>query len=474
MSDVELCYMRATEALARFRRKQLSPVELLEALIRRAVAVEPKVNAFTFKYFDQALEAAKQAEARYMRGEARPLEGLPTAIKDESEIEGWPTSNASFLMQDYVAETTSFTVQRLLDAGAIVHARTATPEFSIAGVTWSEMWGVTRNPWSLAHTPGGSSGGSGAALAAGTTTLANGSDIGGSIRIPASFCGVVGYKAPYGRNPENPPFNLEYYNHSGPLARDVADCVLLQNVMSGPHPGDIASFLPELTLTNQFEGVQGLRIAFSLDFDYKPVDMEVRQNALGALDVFESLGAEVDEVQLGWTDQCGHAALDHLGYAMMGCYLQEFYEMNADKMMSYSRWFAEYAEQVTWREFLEAEMVAGEMFLRLSEVFAEHDLLVCPTVASEGVAAEFDPAADEIFVDGVSVEPNLGWAMTYPFNMLSRCPVLSVPSGRAANGVPTGMQIVAPPYADLRVFQAAAAYEQEVGPFYSPAHLPEL
>jgi amidase len=187
MANIELCYLSATEALERFRAKTLSPVELMGAVITRAEEVEPKINAFTFKYYDEAMEAARDAEARYAKGEARLLEGIPTAIKDESEIAGLPTSKASFLLEDYVPESTSFTVERLLEAGAIVHARTATPEFSIAGVTWSEMWGVTRNPWSLEHTPGGSSGGSGASLAAGTTILANGSDIGGSIPHPSLF-----------------------------------------------------------------------------------------------------------------------------------------------------------------------------------------------------------------------------------------------------------------------------------------------
>jgi Asp-tRNA(Asn)/Glu-tRNA(Gln) amidotransferase A subunit family amidase len=472
MSDLDLCYLSASQALELFRRRELSPVELLKALIERADQVEPSVNAFTFTYFDEALESAKEAEARYMRGEARPLEGIPTAIKDESEIEGWPTSNASFLMKDYVAETTSLTVERLLAAGVVVHARTATPEFSIAGVTWSDMWGVTRNPWSLDYTPGGSSGGSGASLAAGTTTLANGSDIGGSIRIPASFCGVVGYKAPYGRNPENPPFNMEYYNHSGALARNVSDCILLQNVMSGPHPGDIASLKPKLIIPTELEAIRGWRIAYSLDLGYKQIDPGVRANTLGALDVFRDLGAEVQEVDLGWPQASGKAALDHLGYAMMGCYLREFHAMGAEQMTSYARWFAEYAAEVTWREFIEAEMLAGEMYRPLSALFQEYDLFVCPTIASDGVPADFDPSVDEIQVDGMRVEPNLGWAMTYPFNMLSRCPVLSVPSGRAPNGVPTGMQVVGPPYEDLRVFQAAAAYEGEVGSFCSQERHP--
>ena len=474
MADIELCYLSATEALERFRAKTLSPVELMEALISRAEEVEPKINAFTFKYYDEAMEAAKDAEVKYARGEARSLEGIPTAIKDESEIAGLPTSNASFLLQDYVPESTSFTVERLLDAGAIVHARTATPEFSIAGVTWSEMWGVTRNPWSLEYTPGGSSGGSGASLAAGTTTLANGSDIGGSIRIPASFCGVVGYKPPFGRNPEGAPFNMEYYNHSGPLARNLDDCILLQNLMSGPHPLDIGSLKPKLVIPSTFEDIKNWRIAYDLDLGYKPIDPDVRENTLKALDVFRDLGAAVEEVDLEWTKDCGKAAIDHLGYAIMGCYLREFYEMDREKMMTYSRDFTEYSMKVTWKDFLEAEIMAGEMYASLGSIFQEFNVFICPTIAADGLPADFDPSVDEIKVDGRVVSPVLGWAMTYPFNMLSRCPVLSVPTGRASNGVPTGMQLVGPAYEDLIVFHAAAAYEKAQGAFCSQGNYPEL
>lgn len=474
MTNIELCYLSATEALELFRAKKLSPVELMKAVIERAEEVEPKINAFTFKYYDQAMQAAKDAEARYTKGEARPLEGIPTAIKDESEIAGLPTSNASFLLQDYVPESTSFTVERLLEAGAIVHARTATPEFSIAGVTWSEMWGVTRNPWNLACTPGGSSGGSGASLAAGTTILANGSDIGGSIRIPASFCGVVGYKPPFGRNPEGAPFNMEYYNHTGPLARNLDDCSLLQNLMSGPHPLDIGSLKPKLVIPSTFEGIKEWRVAYDLDLGYKRIDPEVRENMLKALEVFKELGASVEEVDLGWTEACGKASEDHLGYAMMGCYLREFYEMDREKMMSYSREFAEFSMKVTWKDFLEAEMMAGEMYASLGPLFQEFNLFICPTNSAHGLPADFDPTVDEIKVDGKAVSPMLGWTMTSPFNMLSRCPVLSIPTGRATNGVPTGMQLVGPSYEDLVVFQAAAAYERFLGAFCNQENHPEL
>lgn len=474
MTNIELCYLSAGEALDRFRAKTLSPVELMEAVIERAEEVEPKVNAFTFKYYDEAMEAAKEAEARYMKGEARPLEGIPTAIKDESEIAGLPTSNASFLLQDYVPEATSFTVERLLDAGIIVHARTATPEFSIAGVTWSEMWGVTHNPWSLDYTPGGSSGGSGASLAAGTTILANGSDIGGSIRIPASFCGVVGFKPPFGRNPEGAPFNMEYYNHSGPLTRNLTDCILLQNLMSGPHPLDIGSLKPKYVLPSSFEGIKDWRIAYDLDLGYKPIDPQVMENTLKALEVFEQLGATIEEVDLGWTKDCDKAAEDHLGYAMMGCYLREFYEKDREKMMSYTRSFVEYAMDVTWQEFVEAEMMAGEMYASLGPIFQEFNLFICPTISTAGIPADFDSTVDVIKVDGEKVDPEVGWALTTEFNMLSRCPVLSIPTGQSSNGVPTGMQLVGPAYEDLVVFQAAAAYEDAQGAFCNQDNYPDL
>ena len=178
MSDLELCYLPATEAIARFKAKTLSPVELLEALIHRADQVEPVINAFTYRHFDEAMANAKKAEAKYASGQrTRVLEGLPIGIKDENFIKGKPTSSGSLIMKDFVATETSVGNERILRAGGIVHARTATPEFSSAGYTNSRLWGVTRNPWNPEFTPGGSSGGSAASLASGTSAIATGSDI---------------------------------------------------------------------------------------------------------------------------------------------------------------------------------------------------------------------------------------------------------------------------------------------------------
>ena len=189
MNDAELCYLPATEALAAFRARTLSPRELMQAVIARAEAIAEPVNAFTFTYFEEALAAASAAERRYAKGEtAGPLDGLPVGIKDESFIAGKPTSSGSLVTEDEIAERSSAMNERIMAAGGIVHARTATPEFSCAGYTWSRRWGITRNPWNPEFTPGGSSGGSAASLAAGTSALATGSDIAGSIRIPASAC----------------------------------------------------------------------------------------------------------------------------------------------------------------------------------------------------------------------------------------------------------------------------------------------
>src|SRR4030081_363740 len=270
----DLHYLSATDALRMFRSRELSPVELVTAVIAQAEKVEPKINAFADKHYESALEEARAAEARYSnRGDgARPLDGLPVAVKEEAAIKGQKNTLGSLALKDVVADHTSVFVQRILDAGGIVHARTTTPEFACAPVTWSRLWGVTRNPWNGEFSPGGSSGGSGASLAAGSTALATGSDIAGSIRIPASFCGVVGFKPPYGRVPQLPPYNLDTYCHCGPLGRTVADCLLFENALAGPHPDDVVSLRPKLELPQQLEGVKGMRIALSNDLGDWPID----------------------------------------------------------------------------------------------------------------------------------------------------------------------------------------------------------
>lgn len=470
----DLCYLSASEALARFKARKLSPVELMKALIARAEAVQPKINAFTFTYFDQALDKASAAEARYMKtdGRVRPLEGIPFAVKDEAYIKGWPTSSASLISKDKIAETTSPEIERMLKAGVIVHARTATPEFSCLGQTWSRRWGVTRNPWNTDKTPGGSSGGSAASLAAGTTTIASGSDIGGSIRIPASCCGVVGFKAPYGRIPQDPPFNLDVYCHSGGLARTVADMALIQNTMAGPHPHDIATIRPKLRIppVDSLGSIKGWKVAYSVDLGYAEVDKDVAKNTRDAVAAFKVLGATVEEVDLGWDLSVLATAMNHLNH-IFGAAIGQNLREHRYEMTSYARKWSEAAQLSTPADFFASLVGAGAMYRTLGPILDAHDVFICPTTALSAVRADLDPTKEEVTINDKPVDSVLGWVLTYPFNVMSRCPVMSVPSGFDREGVPTGIQIVGRTYDDVRVFRAAAAYER-AKPWLSPKARP--
>lgn len=472
MSDLDLCYLPATEALARFRARKLSPVELMQSVIARAEATAKKVNAFTYTHFDEALAAARKAEAKYAKSGARigALEGLPVAIKDESFIKGKPTSFGSLIHKDFIAEMTSPMNERVMKAGGIVHARSATPEFSCASVTHTRLWGVTRNPWNPKFTPGGSSGGAAASLASGTSAIATGSDIGGSIRIPASCAGVVGYKPPYGRNPDDPPFNLDPYCHTGPLARSVADAILLQNVMCGPSRTDIASLRPKLRLPMQYKPIKGWRIAYSLDLGFFNVDKDVVANTKAALDVFRSLGATVEEVDLGWTIDALKAGVAHLNH-LFGNQMAGYARKHRKLMTPYALDFAKHGAKSTAADFLWSMEMAAKMYATLGPILEKYDVLICPTTALPAVRADFDPTLHELKINGKKVEvwPIIAWCMTTPFNTMSRCPVLSVPSGRATNGVPTGIQIVGRTYCDGDVFRAAMAYETALGGWFKDA-----
>ena len=229
-------------------------------------------------------------------------------------MQGRRTTCGSLLSPDTADTESAAVVSRIQDAGGIVHARTATPEYCCAPFTHSLRWGVTYNPWNPRYSPGGSSGGAGVALALGMTPLADGSDVGGSIRIPAAFCGVVGYKPPYGRVPGVAPGNLDPYCHQGPLARTVQDCAMVQDVISGPHPDDPATVPGLVRVSGRGGDVAGWRIAVSTDAGGFPCSNEVREAVRSAAAAFVELGAQVDEIDVGWTfEQVQAAARIHTG-----------------------------------------------------------------------------------------------------------------------------------------------------------------
>ena len=473
MSDLH--YLSASEALRLFRTRELSPVELLTAVIARAEAVEPVINAFAETRYDEALELARAAQERYAGTgpPPRPLDGLPVAVKEEAPIAGQKNTLGSLPLRETVADHTAAFVQRIIDAGGIVHARTTTPEFCCAPVTWTKLWGVTRNPWNTAYSPGGSSGGSAASLAAGSATLATGSDIGGSIRIPSAFCGVTGFKPPYGRVPEVEVFNLDHYCHEGPLARSVADCALLQNVIAGPHPSDVASLRPKLEIPGRLEPVAGMRIALSVDLGCYEVDDDVAANTRAAADRLREAGATVQEVALPWQiETINRATRIHFGM-IFGPSMQEIYDKHAEDLTSYTRRLVAESGEITKADYLAGLALEAAIYAPLGELLEEFDALICPTFGVPALPAEYD-TGQPVEVNGHPREDWLDVMMTVPFNIASRCPVLSIPSGRSRDGVPTGLSVVGRTYDDVTAFRVAAAHEERFRWLDTPDRRPRL
>jgi amidase len=472
MTNEDICFNSAAQTLALFRAKQLSPVDLAQAIVARDAAINPTLNAFADRCFGHALEAAKLSEQRWMRGEARPLEGIPVAVKDAQRVAGQRTTFGSPIHRDNIASHSDPMIERLVAAGAIVHARTTTSEFCVSGICRSPMWGTTLNPWNTDYGPGGSSGGSGAALAAGLTMLATGTDMGGSIRIPASACGVVGYKPPHGRNPDGPPWNLDRINHCGPLARSVEDIGLVQNVVSGPHPADHDSLREIVRLPTTPDGIRCFRIAFSIDLGYRQVDPDVRRNTHQALDVFRGLGCAVEEVHLDWGEDIDVAFGQwfnhlHTGRALLH-HAATQRELLSPELHRLAAAIRDQQDPEGIAEFLD---VVNRMVAGFAPIFETHDVFVCPTMTVPAVPADHQMFAEDFAIDGKRVDAEFGYSTTHQFNMMSHCPVLSVPSGFAASGVPTGFQIVGRSFDDLSVYRAGVAFERARGPWYQTAAL---
>ncbi|MCC6943574.1 MAG: amidase [Thermomicrobiales bacterium] len=457
----ELWQLSAANALALMRAKTISPVELLTSIIARAEETEPAVNALTFTFFDQAMDAARESERRYMGGGGppRPMEGIPLGIKEEMPVAGQPCTSGSLVYKDEIATHTSPLAARMLDAGAIIHARTACPEFSCAEFTHSRLFGITRNPWNLAFDVGGSSGGAAASLAAGSTMLAGGSDIGGSIRIPASCCGVAGYKPPYGRVPQDPPFNLDHYCHEGPLARTVEDARLFQNVIAGPDPDDVASLRPKLEIPPPAGSIRGWKVALSVTLGDYLVDDDVAANTLAAADAFREAGAVVEEVELPWTrEEISIACRTHFSL-LFAAWVKEIYDEHRDLLTPYAIAFANEMLSIPASPLAGME-IEGKLYSAVARVLEEHQILLCPAMALPALEAGKDYTDEDALINGVPSRPDRDVVMTPPFNICSRCPVMSVPSGLSRDGVPTGLQIVGRTYDDLSVFEAAAAFER--------------
>ncbi len=468
---MELHHLTATKARELFTSGELSPVELLDAVVARTAEVEPRINALTEQMLDEAYDAARLSQELFAKADSQlgALEGIPLLLKEEQPIAGRTREEGSLTEKGNIAETSHPIVERIFAAGAVVHGRTTTPEFCCAPYTHSKLWGVTRNPWNLDLTPGGSSGGSGAALAAGETILATGSDIGGSIRIPSSFGGLVGFKPPFGRVPGMAPFNQDTYCADGPMGRSVADVALLQNVIAGPHSSDQASLRPAYTLpTPNAASAVGMRVALCVNLGDYRVDPVIETNTRAAAEALRSAGVIVDEVSLPWTrKQIVETAWAHFG-GIMGPFISA---ADSDLLMPYTLDFAKRAAEAG--SFAEGLVSEAALYEPLGKILESYDALLCPTIATQGMAADFSDPTALIDVAGEQV-PWIETALTVPFNVIGRVPVLSVPSGIATNGVPTGVQIVGRTYDDSTVFTLGAALEESLNLWTHPEWWPTV
>lgn len=450
----------ARQVLDAYRRRSLSPVEYVDALIERCEQVQPVVNALGDTYFDTARLEARRSADRYASrtGPLGSLEGLPIGVKDEAEIAGTRVTNGSLVWADYVSDHDEPMIERLRAAGAIFLARTLTPEFSSVAWTSSRMWGVTRNPWNPAFDVSGSSGGSAAALAAGMVPLATGSDIGGSIRTPASCCGVVGYKPTHGRVPLVAPYGLDMWCHLGPLARSVADVALMADAIVGPHRLDHASLRPALRLGQPVTDVRGLKVAVSYDLGDWPVVASVRAAIRQAADALAGAGALVDEVPLVIERRLMATAGDaHYGHGFIAGIIDTI-AGSEDLVNDYvHRYIASLANPPTVADGLAAEAVIHE---RLGIVFERYDILLCPTACIPALDAGVNYFDESLLIDGVAYDAVRECFLTEPFNSASRCPVVVVPAGRADSGVPIGVQVVGRSFDDTTAIGVAAALEQ--------------
>jgi len=456
----DLAYLPAVEQRRRFAAGELSPVDVLEAQIERAATVEPVVNAFSEALFERAREQARAAERRYRAGRPRRLEGLTLGVKETMAVRGTVTTHGSLVHRDDPPAARSHPwVERLERAGAIVHARTTSPEFACAWVTTSRLNGVTRNPWDRALTAGASSGGSGATLAAGTSTLATGTDIGGSIRWPAAACGVVGYLPPHGRNPEVTPDNLDPYERVGPLARTVADCALVQNAGCGPHPEDSATLRGRPRLPLDPAGIEGWRIAWTDDLGNGVVSPAVADGLRTALGQLEAAGATVERVDLGWgreSTEAGRAYLDHL----FGRGFARVWERHPDLVCDYTAWYAQRSGTSDQERFLWSLEVAADMYRSLGPLLDRFHGLVCPGFATQEIRADAMPW-ETVEIAGRTFDCDYEPSLFHMFNMLGRVPVLQVPCGLGADGLPMSVQVAVRTYDDARAFRIGAAMERQ-------------
>ena len=453
MNSEEIVWKPLYELVELLETESISPEELANIFLDRIKKFNDKINAF-ITINENVVDEAKRVRDK------KPLHGIPIAVKDNIETKGIRTTYGSKLFENNVPQEDAIIIERIKNAGGLVLGKTNLPELALMPFTDNLLVGPTRNPWDLDRTVGGSSGGSAAAVAAGFAPAALGNDGGGSIRIPAAFCGVYGFKPSYGRIPLYPKTIKAFLDlHTeGFLTRSVKDAAILMDITSGPDirdpesiPREVVSF--EKSLNDDIEGV---KIAFSLDLGYAVVDEEVEKVVRDALKSFEKAGAVVEEVKV---------SIPNAGEALVAKVASEVLAFIGDKIeewkkVAYPLYLAilEQAKEVKGYEYARAEILRDLIWASLRGIFKKYDFLVTPTTAVPPFKIEEIPGPTRI--RGKEVPLIVGWMpFTFPFNFTKQ-PAASLPAGLTSNGLPVGLQIIGKPLDDLGVLKVSAAYEK--------------
>lgn len=453
----DFAYLTIAEAATLLRDRKISPVEYTEALLARIDKIDPKLNAFLRQTPDIAMADARRTEAEIAKGGWKgPLHGVPYGLKDIIDYEGLPTTGHSKILVDNVARTDAPVAARLRAAGGVLMGKMSTHEFAIGGPCFDLPWPPARNPWNPGHHPGGSSSGSGAAVSAGLLPAALGTDTGGSVRNPASCCGIVGMKATYGRTSRRGVLPLAFsLDHIGPMTRTVEDNAILLNVIAGHDagdPGSAAVDAPDFT-AGLGKGVKGMKIGVIRHFYARDeeADPEMAQSIEDALKILEGLGATVREIEIDPLQTyaaCNRTILNGEAYAIHEKWLQERPEDYGDRTRE--RLLA--GAFVSAADYVNATRMRRILTDRFHAAIADLDVAI--TVSSMEPACRID--------DDALVDRTYGRQARAPFN-LTGSPALAVPTGFSKDGMPLSMQIVGKPFTEATVYRVAAAYERETG-----------
>lgn len=447
--------LTAVELLGRLQRSEVTAVELAESALQRIDSLDGQINAFRQVDRENTLEMARAADERYRTWQTMGmLDGIPVAVKDAFDQISWTTRDGSKLTKDSPAKMDAPTVAACRRHGFVPVGKTTMPEFGWKAVTDSPLTGLTRNPWNLDKTPGGSSGGSAAAVAMGAVPLALAADSGGSTRIPASFCGVVGFKPTHGRAPMHPGSHYGKLSQPGPIAQTVRDVALLLEVMTESDPSDPRLQSSSQRYREELDGdVKGLRIAYSptlgLDVD---VDPEVAEGVRHVADKFSELGAQVTCTDPDIGDLREH--YQRLFFTTSAMMIQNWDDATRAQMDPHHREVAEHYGQLSALDYLEADSARVELMHRMSFFHQDYDLIVCPT-------APVRPFAVGCEVPEGWPHPRwTSWALfTWPWNMSGQ-PAISIPCGFTRDGLPIGAQIIGARHNDSLVLRAAQTFQQ--------------